>query len=77
MLGRSKHRSRRPNIPDVHPRHRQRAESGAEQCHFIWHTTQYGGDLEGRSRFLVQVVDAVREVWPEDRPLFARLFATH
>src|SRR4029450_1297779 len=36
----------------------------------------YGGDLEGRSRFLVQVVDAVREVWPEDLPLFVRLSAT-
>src|SRR4029450_13371601 len=36
----------------------------------------YGGDLEGRSRFLVHVVDAVREVWPEDRPLFVRLSAT-
>jgi 2,4-dienoyl-CoA reductase-like NADH-dependent reductase (Old Yellow Enzyme family) len=39
-------------------------------------TDDYGGDLEGRSRFLVQVVDAVREVWPEDRPLFVRLSAT-
>jgi 2,4-dienoyl-CoA reductase-like NADH-dependent reductase (Old Yellow Enzyme family) len=39
-------------------------------------TDDYGGDLEGRSRFLVQVVGAVREVWPEDRPLFVRLSAT-
>ena len=39
-------------------------------------TDDYGGDLEGRSRFLVQVVDAVREVWPEDLPLFVRLSAT-
>ncbi len=39
-------------------------------------TDDYGGDLEGRSRFLVQVVDAVREIWPEDRPLFVRLSAT-
>ena len=39
-------------------------------------TDDYGGDLEGRSRFLVQVVDAVREVWPADRPLFVRLSAT-
>jgi 2,4-dienoyl-CoA reductase-like NADH-dependent reductase (Old Yellow Enzyme family) len=36
----------------------------------------YGGDLEGRSRFLVQVVDAVRAVWPEERPLFVRFSAT-
>jgi 2,4-dienoyl-CoA reductase-like NADH-dependent reductase (Old Yellow Enzyme family) len=39
-------------------------------------TDEYGGDLEGRSRFLVQVVDAVRAVWPEERPLFVRLSAT-
>ena len=39
-------------------------------------TDDYGGELEGRSRFLIQVVDAVREVWPEDRPLFVRLSAT-
>src|SRR3954470_19187999 len=37
---------------------------------------EYGGDLEGRSRFLIQVVDAVREVWPERRPLFVRFSAT-
>jgi 2,4-dienoyl-CoA reductase-like NADH-dependent reductase (Old Yellow Enzyme family) len=36
----------------------------------------YGGDLAGRSRLLVEAVDAVRSVWPEDRPLFVRLSAT-
>lgn len=36
----------------------------------------YGGDLDGRSRLLVEVVDAVREVWPADRPVFVRLSAT-
>ena len=39
-------------------------------------TDDYGGDLEGRSRFLIQVVDAVRAVWPEERPLFVRFSAT-
>ncbi|MCW2704162.1 MAG: NADH:flavin oxidoreductase [Blastococcus sp.] len=39
-------------------------------------TDEYGGDLEGRSRFLVHVVDAVRAVWPEERPLFVRFSAT-
>ena len=39
-------------------------------------TDEYGGDLEGRGRFLVEVVDAVRAVWPEKRPLFVRLSAT-
>ncbi|MCU1613042.1 MAG: NADH:flavin oxidoreductase [Frankiales bacterium] len=39
-------------------------------------TDEYGGDLAGRSRFLVQAVDAVREVWPDSHPLFVRFSAT-
>jgi 2,4-dienoyl-CoA reductase-like NADH-dependent reductase (Old Yellow Enzyme family) len=34
---------------------------------------EYGGDLAGRARFLLEVVDAVRNVWPEELPLFVRL----
>jgi 2,4-dienoyl-CoA reductase-like NADH-dependent reductase (Old Yellow Enzyme family) len=37
---------------------------------------EYGGDLEGRSRFLLEVVRAVRDVWPEDKPVFVRFSAT-
>src|SRR5262249_41881299 len=36
----------------------------------------YGGGLAGRSRLLIEVVDAVRAVWPDDRPLFVRVSAT-
>jgi 2,4-dienoyl-CoA reductase-like NADH-dependent reductase (Old Yellow Enzyme family) len=36
----------------------------------------YGGDLTGRSRLLIEVVDAVRAQWPADRPVFVRLSAT-
>jgi 2,4-dienoyl-CoA reductase-like NADH-dependent reductase (Old Yellow Enzyme family) len=36
---------------------------------------EYGGDLVGRSRLLLEVVDAVRAVWPSDKPLFVRLSA--
>ncbi|MBI4940704.1 MAG: NADH:flavin oxidoreductase/NADH oxidase [Actinobacteria bacterium] len=36
----------------------------------------YGGGLEGRARFLLEVVDAVRAVWPERKPLFVRVSAT-
>jgi 2,4-dienoyl-CoA reductase-like NADH-dependent reductase (Old Yellow Enzyme family) len=36
-------------------------------------TDEYGGSLENRQRFLVEAMDAVREVWPEDLPLTARL----
>jgi 2,4-dienoyl-CoA reductase-like NADH-dependent reductase (Old Yellow Enzyme family) len=39
-------------------------------------TDAWGGDLAGRSRLLIDVVDAVRAVWPEDRPLFVRVSAT-
>jgi len=37
---------------------------------------EYGGSFENRSRLLLQVVDAVRSVWPEENPLFVRLSAT-
>ena len=37
---------------------------------------QYGGSLENRSRFLYEVVEAIREIWPEDRPLGVRVSAT-
>ncbi len=33
----------------------------------------YGGDLAGRSRFLMETIDAVRAEWPTDLPLFVRL----
>ena len=33
---------------------------------------QYGGDLAGRSRFLLETLQAVRKVWPENLPLTAR-----
>jgi 2,4-dienoyl-CoA reductase-like NADH-dependent reductase (Old Yellow Enzyme family) len=39
-------------------------------------TDEYGGDADGRSRFLIQVTDAVRAVWPAERPLFVRFSAT-
>ncbi len=35
----------------------------------------YGGSLEGRMRFALEVVEAVRDVWPADRPLFFRTSA--
>jgi 2,4-dienoyl-CoA reductase-like NADH-dependent reductase (Old Yellow Enzyme family) len=33
----------------------------------------YGGDLAGRSRFLMEVIEAVRGEWPSDLPLWVRL----
>ena len=35
-------------------------------------TDQYGGDFIGRSRFLLETLQAVRKVWPEHLPLTAR-----
>lgn len=39
-------------------------------------TDGYGGSFEGRIRFALEVVDAVRAVWPRDLPLFFRVSAT-
>ena len=36
----------------------------------------YGASFEGRARALIEVVEAVRGVWPEAKPLFVRLSAT-
>jgi len=37
---------------------------------------EYGGDFEGRTRLLFEIVRAVREVWPDQLPLFVRLSVT-
>ncbi|AZK97148.1 bifunctional salicylyl-CoA 5-hydroxylase/oxidoreductase [Streptomyces sp. SID5473] len=39
-------------------------------------TDGYGGDLAGRLRFPLEVFDAVRDVWPEERPMTVRISAT-
>lgn len=39
-------------------------------------TDAYGGSFENRIRFALEVVDAVRAVWPEDLPVFFRVSAT-
>ncbi|MCE5282723.1 MAG: NADH:flavin oxidoreductase/NADH oxidase, partial [Deltaproteobacteria bacterium] len=39
-------------------------------------TDEYGGSLENRMRFPLQVAGAVRDAWPAHLPLFARLSCT-
>ena len=39
-------------------------------------TDDYGGSLDNRMRLALEIAAAVRAVWPEDRPLFARVSAT-
>lgn len=39
-------------------------------------TDEYGGSFENRTRFPLEVTDAVRSVWPADRPLFYRITAS-
>lgn len=39
-------------------------------------TDAYGGSFENRIRFALEVVDAVRAVWPEGLPVFFRTSAT-
>ncbi len=36
-------------------------------------TDDYGGSLENRMRFPMEVIETVRAVWPADKPLFLRL----
>ena len=37
---------------------------------------QYGGSFNNRTRFLMEVIAAVRSVWPDDYPLWMRISAT-
>ena len=37
---------------------------------------EYGGPLENRIRFALEICDAVREIWPERLPMFLRISAT-
>jgi 2,4-dienoyl-CoA reductase-like NADH-dependent reductase (Old Yellow Enzyme family) len=38
-------------------------------------TDAYGGDLEGRMRLCLEIVEAVRAAWPAGRPVFLRVSA--
>ena len=38
-------------------------------------TDEYGGSLENRARFPLEVLDAVREAWPANKPLSVRISA--
>lgn len=38
-------------------------------------TDEYGGSFENRIRLPLEIAHAVREVWPQDKPLFVRLSA--
>lgn len=39
-------------------------------------TDEYGGSLENRMRFVIEIAEATRKVWPDNLPLFARISAT-
>lgn len=39
-------------------------------------TDAYGGSFENRIRFLLEIIDAIRQVWPAELPLFLRISAT-
>ena len=41
-------------------------------AHSNQRTDAYGGDLDGRGRFMLETLKAVRDVWPENFPLTAR-----
>jgi len=37
---------------------------------------EYGGSFENRIRFILEITEAVRQVWTEEKPLFIRISAT-
>ncbi|HMG82160.1 MAG TPA: NADPH dehydrogenase NamA [Ferruginibacter sp.] len=39
-------------------------------------TDEYGGSFDNRIRLLVEVVNAIKTVWPKELPLFVRISAT-
>lgn len=39
-------------------------------------TDEYGGSFDNRMRFLYEIIESVRTVWPEENPLFLRISAT-
>jgi anthraniloyl-CoA monooxygenase len=39
-------------------------------------TDSYGGPLENRARLALRILDAVREVWPQHKPISVRISAT-
>jgi len=39
-------------------------------------TDEYGGSFENRTRLLIEVISAVRSVWPSGNPLFVRISST-
>ena len=39
-------------------------------------TDEYGGSFENRIRLVLEVIEAVQSVWPENLPLFVRISAT-
>lgn len=39
-------------------------------------TDTYGGSFDNRIRFLIEITEAIREVWKDDYPLFVRISAT-
>lgn len=39
-------------------------------------TDPYGGSRDNRARLLLEICDAVRQVWPDGKPLFVRISAT-
>ncbi|ASU33218.1 NADPH dehydrogenase NamA [Mucilaginibacter xinganensis] len=39
-------------------------------------TDEYGGSFENRIRFLLEIIETVKEVWPAQHPLFVRISAS-
>ena len=40
-----------------------------------WRKDEYGGSIENRTRFIVEVIKEIKKVWPEDKVLALRVSA--
>lgn len=38
-------------------------------------TDKYGGNLENRARLLLEIIEAIKKLWPADKPIFVRISA--
>lgn len=62
------------DIVEIHGAHGYLIHEFLSPCSNI-RTDGYGGDLQGRMRFALEISEVVREVWPADKPVFFRVSA--
>jgi 2,4-dienoyl-CoA reductase-like NADH-dependent reductase (Old Yellow Enzyme family) len=62
-------------VPEIHGAHGYLAHEFFSPLSNL-RTDQYGGSLENRMRFALEICAAVRELWPKELPVFLRISAS-